>query len=59
MSTFQARAMQRGNRWFLRCPECGTRFRLEESPAPGGMAYNAEFCPECSAEILVVPPKDG
>lgn len=58
MSVFQAIAIRRGNSWWIKCPECGTRFRLEGCPEPGGMEYNAEFCPECSAEILINPPRE-
>ena len=58
MGISQAKATKKGNGWWIRCPECKTRFRLDECSAPGGMAYNAEFCPECGAQILVIPAKE-
>lgn len=58
MSIFQAKAKKKGNGWWLKCPECETRFKLDECPAPGGMDYNVEFCPECGIGILVISTKE-
>lgn len=58
MSTLQAIAKKKGELWWIKCPECETRFELDECPAPGGMGYNVEFCPECGAEILIIPEKE-
>lgn len=55
MAVLEAKAQLRGKRWFVKCPECETRFELDTDPAPGGMEANIEFCPECGAYIEVQP----
>jgi rRNA maturation endonuclease Nob1 len=54
----RAIARQDMDTWYIKCPVCGTRVELEECPAPGGMAHNVEFCPECGAEIEIIPPEE-
>jgi len=53
----KAFAREKGDNWYIRCPECKTKIELEECPVPGGMAANIETCPECGIDIAVYPPK--
>jgi len=55
MSVQMAIAKASKSGWYIRCPECRTKFKLDRCPEPGGMEYNAETCPECGALIEVVP----
>jgi len=54
----QAIARRSGDEWYIKCPVCGARIELEECPAPGGMAHNVEFCPECQTEIEIIPSEE-
>ena len=53
----KALARRRGHVWYVVCPLCKKKVFLDECPAPGGMGYNVEFCPECGTKIEVIPPR--
>ncbi len=56
MSIHRAKAKERENGWYIRCPVCRARLKLDECPIPGGMNNNIETCCECGADIEVQPP---
>lgn len=53
MSIHRAKAKETKDNWYVRCPVCGTRIKLDECPIPGGMNNNIETCYECGTDIAV------
>ena len=51
----KAKKVKGKDEWYVICPSCGEKFYIEGHPAPGGMEYNAEFCPYCGVPILIEP----
>jgi len=58
MTMHRAKAKESKNGWYIRCPVCRSRIKLDECPVPGGMGNNIEICYECGVGIEVQPLED-